>query len=78
MKVETFRIDYLIRTPTVEKLSLQPISYWILSRGPCGETRRVSDGFFDSGAWSLDCLLEGAGDLVRDPKGHLKGIYRVP
>ena len=25
-KVETFRIDYLIRTPKVEKLSLQPIS----------------------------------------------------
>ena len=24
-KVETFRIDYLIRTPKVEKLSLQPI-----------------------------------------------------
>ena len=27
IKVETFRIDYLIRTPKVEKLSLQPISY---------------------------------------------------
>ena len=26
IKVETFRIDYLIRTPKVEKLSLQPIS----------------------------------------------------
>ena len=25
IKVETFRIDYLIRTPKVEKLSLQPI-----------------------------------------------------
>ena len=25
--VETFRIDYLIRTPKVEKLSLQPISF---------------------------------------------------
>ena len=25
-KVETFRIDYLIRTRKVEKLSLQPIS----------------------------------------------------
>ena len=28
-KVETFRIDYLIRTPKVEKLSLQPISFWL-------------------------------------------------
>ena len=27
IKVETFRIDYLIRKPKVEKLSLQPISY---------------------------------------------------
>ena len=26
IKVETFRIDYLIRTPKVENLSLQPIS----------------------------------------------------
>ena len=26
IKVETFRIDYLIRTPKVEELSLQPIS----------------------------------------------------
>ena len=26
INVETFRIDYLIRTPKVEKLSLQPIS----------------------------------------------------
>ena len=26
IKVETFRIDYLLRTPKVEKLSLQPIS----------------------------------------------------
>ena len=26
IKVETFRIDYLRRTPKVEKLSLQPIS----------------------------------------------------
>ena len=26
INVETFRIDYLIRTPQVEKLSLQPIS----------------------------------------------------
>ena len=26
IKVQTFRIDYLIRTPKVEKLSLQPIS----------------------------------------------------
>ena len=26
IKVETFRIDCLMRTPTVEKLSLQPIS----------------------------------------------------
>ena len=25
IKVETFRIDYLIRAPKVEKLSLQPI-----------------------------------------------------
>ena len=25
--VETFRIDYFIRTPKVEKLSLQPIRY---------------------------------------------------
>ena len=25
IKVETFRIDYLIRTPKVEKLSLQPV-----------------------------------------------------
>ena len=25
IKVETFRIDYLIRTPKVQKLSLQPI-----------------------------------------------------
>ena len=28
LKVETARIDYLTRTPKVEKLSLQPISYW--------------------------------------------------
>ena len=27
-RVETFRIDYLIRTPKVEKLSLQPISLY--------------------------------------------------
>ena len=27
VKVETFRIDYLLRTPKVEKLSLQPISF---------------------------------------------------
>ena len=27
IKVETFRIDYLIRTQKVEKLSLQPISF---------------------------------------------------
>ena len=27
IKVETFRIDYLIRGPKVEKLSLQPISH---------------------------------------------------
>ena len=26
IKVETFRIDYLIRAPKVEKLGLQPIS----------------------------------------------------
>ena len=26
IKVETFRIDYLTRTPKVEELSLQPIS----------------------------------------------------
>ena len=26
IKVETFRIDHLIRTPKVEKLSLRPIS----------------------------------------------------
>ena len=26
IKVETFRIDYHVRTPKVEKLSLQPIS----------------------------------------------------
>ena len=26
IKVETFRIDYIVRTPKVEKLSLQPIS----------------------------------------------------
>ena len=32
IKVETFRIDYLIRTPRVEKLSLQPIRY--LERAP--------------------------------------------
>ena len=29
IKVETFRTDYLIRTPKVEKLSLQPISIWV-------------------------------------------------
>ena len=27
IKVETFRTDYLIRTPKVEKLSLQPIRF---------------------------------------------------
>ena len=27
IKVETFRIDYLIRGPKVEKLSLQPIRF---------------------------------------------------
>ena len=29
IKVETFRIDYLIRTAKVEKLSLQPISKYV-------------------------------------------------
>ena len=29
IKVETFRIDYLRRTPKVEKLSLQPISWGV-------------------------------------------------
>ena len=28
IKVENFRIDYLVRTPKVEKLSLQSISFW--------------------------------------------------
>ena len=28
IKVETFIIDYLIRSPKVEKLSLQPIRIW--------------------------------------------------
>ena len=28
-KVETFRIDYLVRTAKVEKLSLQPISKYV-------------------------------------------------
>ena len=32
IKVETFRIDYLIRTPKVEKLSLQPISIYLWTR----------------------------------------------
>ena len=31
IKVETFRIGYLIRTPKVEKLSLQPISCGIFT-----------------------------------------------
>ena len=37
IKVKTFRIDYLIRTPKVEKLSLQPISS-IVSIGGLFET----------------------------------------
>ena len=33
IKVETFRIDYLIRTPKVEKFSLQPISKALCLKG---------------------------------------------
>ena len=34
IKVETFRIDYLIRTPKVEKLSLQPVRFKDKARSP--------------------------------------------
>ena len=33
-KVETFRIDYLVRTPKVEKLSLRPVSTMTIRRNP--------------------------------------------
>ena len=40
IKVETFRIDYLIRTPKVEKLSLQPIRLPTTSTPACGQRCR--------------------------------------
>ena len=49
IKVETFRIDYLVRTPKVKKLSLQPIR------------RRVYDpeGLAGLKAWGKEKASEG-------------------
>ena len=41
-KVETFRIDYLIRTPKAEKLSLRPIRIY---KGSILELRNGAVGF---------------------------------
>ena len=62
IKVETFRIDYLIRTPKVEKLSLQPIrvgSFWV-KVGLGGESvlklRHVEALFEERAPWEDDDL----------------------
>ena len=49
IKVETFRIDYLIRAPKVEKLSKQPIS--LMTWGIRLKVQRF--GFGVSGLWVL-------------------------
>ena len=41
IQVETFRIDYLVRTPKVEKLSLQPIRLSVIVEVP--RSRHVAD-----------------------------------
>ena len=64
--VETFRIDYLIRTPKVEKLSLQPIRD--------KDTRLVgcNRGFPSGNSWivTLTVFCQGLGVPCRD---YLKG-----
>ena len=49
INVETFRIDYVIRTPKVEKLRLQPIGYL----NPNTSMMRTSKCVH--GIYSLDC-----------------------
>ena len=50
IKVETFRIDYLIRGPKVEKLSFQPISL----ESPESEADAVSTSHLYSPVSALD------------------------
>ena len=66
IEVETFRIDYLIRTPKVEKWTLQPISYnkaptiWgtILGSRIFGNSRL---GFGGSASEGADVALQSLG-----------------
>ena len=69
IKVEAFRIDYLIRSPKVEKLSLQPISH--PTNQPVNQSHSTNHSIIQSvEAHSINPTIQSTNQSANQPTKH--------